>query len=184
MMPSLAAYVRHAEAYGGLRDCWDAAADELDPIELGKLAEALRELGARQRRVGRKGKTATIERFYLTHAETVVLIELLIDVGVDDTDIRRHAGASQSMVGAIRSDQGSDSHISPNLEPAPQGIIRNEVENPTCPTSPPAEALRSPDSQRHRRHPHQLCAYAGRVDPQLQAQGGKAQRASCLADRA
>ena len=43
MMSSLAAYVRHAEAYGGLRDCWEAAADELDAVELGELAsETLR----------------------------------------------------------------------------------------------------------------------------------------------
>jgi hypothetical protein len=147
MMPSLAAYIRHAEEYGGLRDCWEVACKDLSALDLGKLAEALREQGARRRRVGRKGKTATVERFSLTHAETVALIELLIGVGVDDADIRRYASASQSMVGAIRSDRGSDPHISPNLEPAPQGIIRNEVEIPTCPTSPPAEALRSPDSQ-------------------------------------
>ncbi len=113
MMPSLAAYVRHAEEYGGLRDCWEVACKDLSALDLGKLAETLREQGACRRRVGRKGKTATVERFSLTHAETVALVELLIGVGVDDADIRRYASASQSMVGAIRG-----------------GKIRNENEKP------------------------------------------------------
>jgi hypothetical protein len=77
MMPTLAAYIRHAETYGGLRDCWEAAAVELGAVELGELAVTLRELSSRQRRAGRKGKTATVERFSLTHAETVVLIEAI-----------------------------------------------------------------------------------------------------------
>ena len=147
MMPSLAAYVRHAEAYGGLRDCWEAAADELGAVELGELAAALRGLAARQRRIGRKGRTVNVETFRLSRDETAALIARLIEAGAADVDVCRYTGAAQSMVGAIRADRGSDPHISPDLEPAPQGIIRNEVENPTCPTSPPAEALRSPDSQ-------------------------------------
>jgi hypothetical protein len=146
-MATLAAYVRHAEEFGGLRDCWEVARKDLSALDLGKLAEALRERGARRRAVGRKGKSAIVERFSLTHAETLALIELLIGEGVGDEDIRRYASASQSMVGAIRSDRGSDPHISPDLEPAPQGIIRNKVENPSYPTSPPAEGLRSSDSR-------------------------------------
>jgi len=115
MMPSLAAYVRHAGEYGGLRDCWEVACKDLSALDLGKLAEALREQGARRRRVGRKGKTATVERFSLTHAETVALIELLIGVGVGDADIRRYASASQSMVGAIRGEKIRNRSREPGL---------------------------------------------------------------------
>jgi len=147
MMPSLAAYVRHAEQYGGLRDCWEAAADELGAVELGKLAEALRELGARQRRVGRKGRTVNVETFRLSRDETAELIVRLVEAAVGDVDVCRYAEASQSMVGAIRAGRGSDPHGSADLEPAPQGIIRNENGNPMDRPRTPAGGVRSPDSR-------------------------------------
>ena len=146
-MANLAGYVRHAEAYGGLRDCWEAAVDELGAVELGELAVALRGLGSRRRRIGRKGRTVAVEAFRLGRGETAALIGRLIEAGVGDVDVCRYAGTSRALVGAIRRDRGSDPHISAELEPAPQGIIRNEVEIPTCPTSTATEALRSPDSQ-------------------------------------
>jgi hypothetical protein len=147
-MPTVAAYVRHAEEFGGLADVWQVASRDLaGALELGELAAALRGLGARQRRVGRKGKSVTVERFTLSHQETAELIARLIEAGVGDTDIRRYAGASESMVGAIRRDRGSDPHISPDLDPAPRGVIRNKIANPGDRPSAAVQALRSPDSR-------------------------------------
>ena len=91
-MPSLAAYVRHAEQYGGLRDCWEAAKDDLEPVELGELTIALRELAQRRRRVGRNGRTVYVERFSLTREETADLVERLLAAGVSDAEIRRYTG--------------------------------------------------------------------------------------------
>jgi hypothetical protein len=89
-MATLAGYVRHATTYGGLRDCFEAAWDDLDPLELGELAVALRELGRRRRRVGRNGRTG--ETFTLTREETAALIERLAETGVGDVDVRRFTG--------------------------------------------------------------------------------------------
>jgi hypothetical protein len=116
VMPSLAAYVRHAEAYGGLRDCWEAAADELGAVELGELAAALRGLAARQRRIGRKGRTVNVETFRLSRDETAELIARLIEAGVGDVDVCRYTGASRAVVGAIRSERAPDPHKSPEQD--------------------------------------------------------------------
>jgi hypothetical protein len=91
-MPTLADYIRHAATYGGLRDCWEAAWDDLSPVELGELALALRELGQRRRRVGRNGRTVYVERFTLTREETAELVERLAAAGLGDVDIRRFTG--------------------------------------------------------------------------------------------
>jgi hypothetical protein len=147
VMPQLAAYVRHAEQYGGLRDCWETTTDELDPFELGELAVQLRALADRTRRVGRKGRTVTIETFRLSRDETAALIAQLIDAGVGDVDVCRYTGAAQSMVVAIRRDRGSDPHKSAESEPVPRAIIRNESASPRDRPRSPAGAVRSPESR-------------------------------------
>jgi len=146
-MPSLAAYVRHADAYGGLRDCWEAAADELGAVELGELAAALRGLAARQRRIGRKGRTVNVETFRLSRDETATLIARLIEAGTADVDVCRYTGAAQSMVGAIRADRGPDPHISAELEPAPQAIIRNASRSPMDRPRSTVGAVRPPETR-------------------------------------
>ena len=62
-------------------------------------------------------------------------------------DVCRYTGAAQSMVGAIRRDRGSDPHKSAESDPAPQGIIRNEIENPKDRPRSPAGAVRSPETR-------------------------------------
>ena len=146
-MPSLSAYVKHASTYGSLRDCWEAACDDLDAVELGELAVALRELGQRRRLVGRNGRNVYVERFTLTREETTMLIERLLAAGVGDVDICRYARVSQSVLGAIRAGRGSDPHKSPDLAPVLRGIIRGRIEDPAHRPSSPVQALRSPDSR-------------------------------------
>lgn len=85
-------YLRHATLYGGLRECWETARDELEPVELGKLAIELRQL---------KPRTAE-PRFNLNRYETATLIQRLIHAGIADPEIRRYTGASQATVGVIR----------------------------------------------------------------------------------
>jgi hypothetical protein len=140
-------YVRHAKAYGGLRVCWETGWDELQPIDLGELAVALRRLASRRRRVGRHGRTTTIERFALTHGETVALIERLIASGCEDADICRYAAASQSLVGKVRRDTGPDPHRFAENEPVNRAIIRNRIENPMGSPSLAVGAPRSPNSR-------------------------------------
>jgi hypothetical protein len=110
MTRNLAAYVRHAEQYGGLRDCWEAAADELGAVALGELAAALRGLAARQRRIGRKGRTVNVETFRLGRDETAVLIGRLIEAGVGDADVCRYTASTRAVVAAIRAEVGLDPH--------------------------------------------------------------------------
>jgi hypothetical protein len=125
---NLAGYVRHAEQYGGLRDCWEAASGELGAVEL---AAELRRLGARQRRVGRKGRSAPVERFTLTRDETAALIARLIEAGVGDVDVRRYTGSSRAAVEAIRRGRGSDPHKSADLGPIPVGLLRGLRRGPS-----------------------------------------------------
>ncbi len=115
-MAALAAYVRHAEQYGGLRDCWEAAADELGGVELGELAMILRDLGSRRRRAGRKGRTVAVEAFRLSRGETAAVIGRLVEAGVGDVDVCRYTGASWAVVGAIRSERAPDPHKSPEQD--------------------------------------------------------------------
>ncbi|HEY4895987.1 MAG TPA: hypothetical protein VII01_07845 [Solirubrobacteraceae bacterium] len=145
-MPSLAAYVRHAEQYGGPRDCWETATDELDPFELGELAVHLRALAHRTRRVGRKGRTVTVATFRLSRDDTAALIARLIEAGVGDVDVCRYTGAAQSMVVATRRDRGSDPHRSAESEPVPRAI-RDESVSPRDRARAPAGAVRSPESR-------------------------------------
>jgi hypothetical protein len=147
MMANLAGYVRHAEQYGGLRDCWEAAADELGAVELGELAVRLRELGSRRRRAGRKGRAVNVERFTLTRDETAALIERLIEAGVGDADVCRYTGASRAAIEAIRRGRGSDPHKSADLEPAPRAIIRNKGASPKDRPRWAAGAVRSPETR-------------------------------------
>ncbi len=146
-MAALADYIRHAREYGGLRDVLEAAWDDLDPVELGELAAALRELGKRRRRVGRNGRTVPIERFSLTREEIAALVERLLAAGVRDVDVCRYAGVSRSALGAIRSDRGSDPHRSADLAPVPRRVIRDRIEDSTHRPSLTVEALRSPHSR-------------------------------------
>jgi hypothetical protein len=153
MTRNLAAYVRHAEQYGGLRDCWEAAADELGAVELGELTAALRGLGSRERRAGRKGRTVTVERFRLTRDETAELIGRLIEEGIGDVDVCRCAGAAQSMVGAIRdelADRRGSAEPGCSPQPASRNGARSATDPPTSATgavSAPAAALRSHGSR-------------------------------------
>jgi hypothetical protein len=119
---NLAAYIRHAEQYGGLRDCWDAAAEDLAPVELGELAVALRGIGARRRRVGRSGRTVTVEAFRLSRDEVAALAARLIEAGVGEVDVCRYTGASPALVAGIGRAGGSDPHKPPDLDPARMGL--------------------------------------------------------------
>ena len=53
---NLADYVRHAEQYGGLRDCWEAARLSSAPSSWASWPLTLRRLGSRQR--GSAGRAA------------------------------------------------------------------------------------------------------------------------------
>jgi hypothetical protein len=94
-------YIRHATEYGGLRDCWEPAWEELEPRALGEMAVALRGLASRRRRVGRKGRTVSSERFSLTRDETTALVERLLDAGLAEVDICRAVGVSPVKVREI-----------------------------------------------------------------------------------
>ena len=48
-MADLGAYLTHAKTYGSLRDVWETAWDDLDAIEVGELALALRALASKKR---------------------------------------------------------------------------------------------------------------------------------------
>ena len=66
-MAALAACVRHAEQHGGGRDLWETARTELEPVDLGRLAEALRKIEPRRH----PGNGRAIEQpFALTRART------------------------------------------------------------------------------------------------------------------
>ncbi len=141
-MATLEAYVRHAEQYGGPRDCWEAAVDELGAVELGELAMTLRELSSRQRRAGRKGRTVSVETFRLSRDETAELIGRLIEAGVGDAHVCRFTGASQSMVETI--------HAELAAHRASRNGTRSATDPPTGTTravSAPAAALRSHGSR-------------------------------------
>ena len=105
-MANLAGYIRHAEQYGGLRDCWEAAATSWAPSSLASWRPRSAGSGSRQRRIGRKGRTVNVERFTLTRDETAALIGRLIEAGVGDVDVCRYTGAARSMVGADPSRSG------------------------------------------------------------------------------
>jgi hypothetical protein len=159
---TLAAYVRHAEQYGGLRDCWEAARGDLDAIELGELAAELRRLATRTCRAGRKGRTVTVERFTLTRDETAVLIGRLIEAGVGDVDVFRYTGASQAVVETIRAEldettRAPPSHagalsLFPFLSGSSWGPPRG---NAPGGHNPPVREAKQPDPQPHiRSRPH------------------------------
>jgi hypothetical protein len=139
-------YIRHATLYGSLRDCWESAVrDELEPVALGKLALALRELASRQKPC-RKGRTVAVERFSLGRGETAALVRRLIEAGVADADVRRYTGASQSMVRTIRRQADLDS--------------RNTASPAGSPSTRARKAARAPMSTL-RSHDPRTCAWCG-----------------------
>ncbi len=133
-MSDLDAYIAHARNFGGLRAVWDVAERDLNAIEAGELAAALRALGS--------GRGAS---FTLSRRETDALVARLIDAGLDDAEVCRMAGASKARVAALR------------REPA-VGELSVTTGSPMNPPSPAAEGAREPLTAR--KSPNgRLCAW-------------------------
>ena len=132
-MAALAAYVRHAEQHGGARDLWETARTELEPVELGRLAEALRKIEPRRQ----SGNGRAVEQpFSLTRAERAQLIAQLLAARVSDSAIRRYLGVSSREVGTVRKAKVTDPPEKADLGQSPCGVSRNELENATKASTP------------------------------------------------